>query len=125
MKLYTSNYARNHDHPNAVGISIVPPKWYKGKGYPRLAPTWDMVKDYKNGVIDEAEYTRKYLKILENLNPTTVATILGDGAVMLCYESPTDFCHRHIVAVWMTEAGIEVEELLDDPPRNVEDFIEL
>lgn len=114
MKLYTSNYARNGNNRNAVAISIKPPKWYKGKQYLSLAPSWDIVMGVKAGEITEDEYTYRYLELLNTreLDPFKVANELGDGAVMLCYESPKDFCHRHIVATWIQESTcIEVVEL--------------
>lgn len=124
MKLYTSNYARNGKNPNAVGISIKPPHWYKGKNYLALAPTWDIVLGVKDGTITQGQYTQVYKTILAKLDPQTVANELGEGAVMLCYESPKDFCHRHIVAEWMRGAGIDVSELLPDNPKQkqVEDL---
>ena len=37
---------------------------------------------------------------------------MGDNAVMLCYEKPGDFCHRHLIADWITKnTGITVEEV--------------
>lgn len=30
--------------------------------------------------------------------------------VLLCYERPNDFCHRHLVAEWLREAGYNIEE---------------
>lgn len=30
--------------------------------------------------------------------------------VLLCYEKPTDFCHRHLVAQWLIENGFECKE---------------
>jgi len=68
----------------------------------------------KAGLITEDEYTYQYLDILKarELDPLKIVSELGDGAVMLCYESPKDFCHRHIVATWIQEnTGIEVVEL--------------
>lgn len=124
MKLYTSNYARNGKHMNAVAISIRPPHWYKGKSYLALAPTWDIVLGVKNKTITQDEYTEAYNKILSKLNPQAVANELGDGAIMLCYESPNDFCHRHLVSEWMRKAGIDVRELLPEDPKQkqVEDL---
>ena len=29
---------------------------------------------------------------------------------LICYEKPTDFCHRHLVADWLNKNGIECEE---------------
>jgi uncharacterized protein (DUF488 family) len=113
MKLYTSNYARHAKDPNAVCISVKAPYWYKGKAYYPLAPTWELVRAKKAGEIDEKEYTIRYLQLLEDrgLDPKKVAEELGDGAIMLCYESPKDFCHRQIVSWWMNKNGISVEEV--------------
>ena len=125
MKLYTSNYARNGKHMDAVAISIRAPWWYGNRRtYPALAPTWDMVLGVKNGTMTQDEYTVEFKKILAKLDPQDVANELGDGAIMLCYESPNDFCHRHIVAEWMRNAGIDVRELLPEDPKRkqVEDL---
>lgn len=112
MTLYTSNYARHGRDPKAVCISIKPIWWFKGKCYYPLAPTWDIVNGVKSGEIDEKEYTKQYLKILEKLDPQKVVDDLGDGAIMLCYESPKDFCHRHIVSYWLNkELGMDVQEM--------------
>ncbi len=32
--------------------------------------------------------------------------------VLVCYEKPADFCHRHLVADWMKQHGIQMEEWL-------------
>lgn len=124
MKLYTSNYARNGKHMDAVAISIRAPWWYNRKQYPALAPTWDMVLGVKNGTMTTEEYTVEFNKILSKLDPQAVANELGDGAIMLCYESPNAFCHRHLVAEWMRGAGIDVKELLPEDPKQkqVEDL---
>ena len=29
---------------------------------------------------------------------------------LICYEKPTDFCHRHLVAKWLSENGYPCEE---------------
>ena len=29
---------------------------------------------------------------------------------LICYEKPTDFCHRHLVADWLNNNGIKCEE---------------
>jgi hypothetical protein len=52
--------------------------------------------------------------VLDNLGARTVYRELGSNAVLLCYERPDEFCHRHIVAAWLEkELGIEVEEYAD------------
>ena len=35
---------------------------------------------------------------------------LDKDIVLLCYERPTDFCHRHLVSTWFREHGIECKE---------------
>ena len=30
--------------------------------------------------------------------------------VLVCYEKPSDFCHRHLVANWLTENGYPCQE---------------
>ena len=47
------------------------------------------------------------------LKPLTVESVLADIAnlsggeldkvILLCYEKPTDFCHRHLVADWINK----------------------
>ena len=35
----------------------------------------------------------------------------GKDDALCCYEKPGDFCHRHILAKWITEnTGIEITE---------------
>jgi len=93
---------------NAVAISQGVPKWYKGKVYKKLAPSWALVK-----VEDEKEYVRRYkYEVLDRLDPAQVLKELGEDAVLLCWEKPGEFCHRRIVAEWLEgELGIEVPEL--------------
>lgn len=31
---------------------------------------------------------------------------------LICYEKPSDFCHRHLVAEWLNECGFECREWL-------------
>lgn len=53
-----------------------------------------------------------YNQVLKKLNPNAVYEELGENAVMLCFEKPTDFCHRFLVAGWLElSLGIEIDEL--------------
>lgn len=45
------------------------------------------------------------------LNPNDILKELGEDAVLLCYEKPGDFCHRHLVSQWLNENGIRCSEL--------------
>lgn len=34
-----------------------------------------------------------------------------DAAIaLICYEKPSDFCHRHLVAEWLNQNGYKCEE---------------
>lgn len=117
--IYTSYFARVRSLPdNVVCISISrhAPQGYTGLTYKDLAPTWEILKQYKINN-NRKEYTDDYLKILRTMDPQKVIndlyTLAGGqdkDIVLLCYEKPTDFCHRQLVAWWLTNNGYPVEE---------------
>lgn len=134
--IYTSYFAQMRNFPeNVIPISICakPPVWYKGLQYKKLAPSYDILMNYK-AVPDEENYIRRYKKeILEQINindvlmdlywliPEDIRKQLSEvGGVwyehpdihiaLLCFEKPSDFCHRHLVADWFRESGIEISE---------------
>jgi uncharacterized protein YeaO (DUF488 family) len=66
----------------------------------------------------ELQYYVKHFndEVLANLSPHQVVSDFhylskGKDVVMLCYEKSDDFCHRHLVAEWLTNAGYPVEEM--------------
>lgn len=61
---------------------------------------------------NQNEYIDKfYNKVLKSLNPKEIYNSLGENAVLLCFEKPTDFCHRFLVAGWLEiNLGIEIVE---------------
>lgn len=83
--------------------------------YPPLAPTWEIVREYKEGKINREKYTELYLDLLvgRGKSPQEIVDELPEGAVLLCYESPKDFCHRHVAARWLMQgASVEIVELI-------------
>lgn len=107
--LFTSNYAKSFSNPRAVAISRGTPKGFTGRKCEKLAPLWFMIKDCK---LSESEWKEKYFEtILSKLNPNQIAKELGEGAVMLCWEGEDKPCHRHYVAEWLRNAGIQCEEI--------------
>ena len=81
-----------------------------------LGPSLKLLKAYKNGEIDENRYTEIYLKYLkENYKNFKDFLILNEqqNVCMLCYEKPSDFCHRHILRGFLNENGIECEEIIN------------
>ena len=79
---------------------------YQGMCYSKLAPKLSFWKIWhKNiGLVSE-EYNNRYYvqeywnQVLSKLDPLQVYREL-DNSTLLCYESNTEFGHRHIVAAW-------------------------
>ena len=120
MKIYTSYFGIakkfNPLQFELISITRYPPKQFKGFNYIKLAPSAEILEAYKSSEPTEAikqEYTEKYKRdILSKLDAAEVVKDLqrfscGKDVVLLCYEKNDDFCHRHIVAEWLTENGYE------------------
>ena len=120
--MYTSYYTGyfntvglpTYFHP--VSISVSMPKVYNNcveMIYKPLIPQWSMVKDFREKRLSETTYRERYFSLLDfrDLTPAKVSADLGDCAVLLCWENPKLFCHRHIVSKWMREAGFDCVEL--------------
>lgn len=108
----TSYFEKSSHHPQAVSIAGRAPATFNRREYKKLAPKKWFFKLYKeNG--DRDFYIEHYQKeVLDKLDPKKVYEELGDNSVLLCWEKPGEFCHRHIVAEWlMKNLGVPVEEL--------------
>lgn len=108
----TSNFTKSANNPNAVSIAGRAPEDFTGRCYKKLAPKkWFFEKYKKDG--DEEFYKIQYQKeVLDVLDPKTVYEQLGEDSVLLCWEEPGEFCHRHIVAEWlMKHLGIKIREV--------------
>ena len=121
MKLYTSYFAKVKQLKE-MGLKLVcvagyAPKFFYDTPdvffYPDLAPRRSWFWEWKNKHLSNDWYIEKYNEtVLSKLNPNKVVEDLGDNAVMLCYEKPGDFCHRHLIADWIFKnTGITVEEV--------------
>lgn len=121
MKIFTS-YFDNLERVKElclvpIGIAGISPPEFNELEYRKLAPKRFIYDNYiESG--DEESYSRDYYRcILDKLNSERVIKDLeklsgGRDIVLLCYEKPNQFCHRHLVAYWMkSELGIEIEEL--------------
>ena len=79
-----------------------------------LDPWKDLLDGYKNGTISEKEYADQYLDNLKRLWPGLSNWFLINAPkdiVFLCYEKPSEFCHRHLLAQFLEEQGFECKEL--------------
>lgn len=116
--IYTSYFAKLKSLPkNIIPISICgkAPDWYKGLQYKRLAPKYDFFMKWKE-THDNDYYIKCFNEqVLNKLDAHEVVTNLqslgGEHDIcLICYEKPGDFCHRHLVADWLNENGLECEE---------------
>jgi len=106
--IYTSHYRspKLRKDMNLIAISYLQPPDIMAKFdigiYKPLCPTKKLVMDYKHGLLTVPEYTTLYYEqVLEKLDPYIVCLALNGNAVLLCWEKPFEFCHRHLVAEWL------------------------
>jgi hypothetical protein len=101
---------------NLIRISGSYPKnitWLENTGiYYPLCPPWDLVKNFRDGKINQEQYIEVYHNILYSLNAIQVYGELKDNAILLCWEKPGKFCHRRLVSEWFKQQlYIDVTEL--------------
>lgn len=121
--IYASYFAKitELENHNVIPISICAkaPDWYKGLQYKKLAPKYDFFMKWKQNH-DNDYYIEHFNKeVLDKLNARDVVLELSEIAgfqdrfndiSLICYEKPSDFCHRHLVAHWLNENGFECKE---------------
>lgn len=95
-----------------VSVSFSTPKSFAGVRFKSAAPWWGLVNAYKEGRIDAAGYTDRYIQYLdrdESLIRAGWSDILDrtdlDRIALLCWEH-TGFCHRTVLHAWMTRKGL-------------------
>lgn len=125
--IYTSYFAKLKSLPdNIIPISICgkAPDWYKGLQYKKLAPKYDFFMKWKENH-DNDYYIKCFNEqVLSTLKADDVVFELTDivyyikgidmDIALICYEKPSDFCHRHLVADWLNQNGIKCKELEDE-----------
>lgn len=123
--IYTTYFAKLKSLPKSIiPISICgkAPDWYDGLQYKKLAPKYDFFMKWKE-THDNDYYIEHFQKeVLDFLDPFDVVREIEDkitdgriivspiNFALVCYEKPSDFCHRHLVADWLNANGIECKE---------------
>lgn len=123
--LYTSYFAKDAALKESgiveVSISRSTPNFFNGLSYTRLAPSWEIIKKYKEDG-DWESYVERYNRdVLNRLNPQEVYNEIvkmveeatghvGWDIALLCYERPESNCHRKLVATWFNRNGIQCKE---------------
>jgi uncharacterized protein YeaO (DUF488 family) len=84
-----------------------------------LAPSDGLLSEYKKGKLKERDYTLAYFDELrsriENVRAVLMQLDYYDKYILLCYEKKGDFCHRHLLEIFVNEylpgSNIEFKEL--------------
>lgn len=116
--IYTSYFAFIPKLPAdmlKISISLFTPKWAEIDGYFRsLNPTEQLLKEaksraissdelfqrYREEILSRLSFTEVYEKLIEILNKSDKHHL-----ALLCYEKPSDPCHRRIVAEWLEKGN--------------------
>ena len=116
MKIYTSYFGNARKLKEAgvmiICVAIGKPRFLKVPQMINVAPTRYMI----SGACSHDEYLKLYDRILASQDANQVVKQIemlsgGKDVALCCYEKPGDFCHRHILAKWLTEkTGIELKE---------------
>lgn len=115
--IYTSYFAKASTIKDAYRVSIslfIPKGIYVNEQAIILAPTWDILNQYKRNY-DTSVYTKAYLKLLQDRHEEVsklinhLEEISKDKLVLLlCWEGPNKFCHRHILADYLKKGWKEL-----------------
>lgn len=119
-KVYTSYFAACGKLPKdivPISISLKKPDWYDGKEYKALAPKPGFFQRWRVNHDNQAYIASFREQVLGKLDAKNVCEDLlrlsgGHPMALLCYERPGEFCHRHLVAQWLTANGCPVEEYM-------------
>ncbi len=136
---YYANYKNIPKNYLCIGISRKCPEWFANNSESLgnflfvknnfLAPSEKLLNGAKNGSIDISEYKKiyieelfyrttvemKYKDIVDFINQIdsfySTCSTPYDGLVFMCYESPHEFCHRHLFRRLLTNIyHIDCEE---------------
>lgn len=92
-----------------------------GIEYKKLAPKYDFFIKWKNKIITDSQYIVEYNDlVLSKLNADILIEELIERTksfkiILLCWEKPELFCHRHLISDWLSKnTKIKVEEQSDN-----------
>lgn len=122
--IYTSYFAKlkELENHNIIPISICgkAPDWYKGLQYKKLAPKYGFFMEWKKNHDNDYYIEHFQAEVLDGLDATEVIldfsrmdygfNVGENDIALICYEKPSDFCHRHLVAEWLNKNGFQCEE---------------
>lgn len=102
MDIYTASY--HYSGPDRLDVTV--------KGNDPIgslfAPTWDMVKGFKSGEIDEYGYEKRYRSLMNaryNVSKDAFKFAVSSQRTLVCFCPPGAFCHRVILAEGLENLG--------------------
>jgi len=125
--MYTGYFAKLSTY---VRVGLIPisicgkaPDWYQGLQYKKFAPKWSFFNEWKNGTEHKGDndyYIEHFnSEVLDKLNFEFEKSELKrltdnqlDRIILICYEKPEDFCHRHLIADWFNKHNLECKEYI-------------
>lgn len=116
--IYTSYFSKwkGYNNPDYIlmATTYYKPTWFNGEWFFEVAPKEELVKSYKEGKTLPDQYTDIYLNHLEDNKEAILSKIKSfdptKNYILLCFESPEKFCHRHVLASWLRSKGYKCEE---------------
>lgn len=133
-RIYTSCFSNlkkllDNGHTNLISIAGQPSDEFQKLldendervfEFKKLAPKYEWWKEWKENNLSDDWYTEKYYKtVLCELDPRIIFFDLlkdQEEIILLCWEEPENFCHRHLVSNWFKEnlKSIPVSEWKED-----------
>lgn len=128
MKIFTSYFGNvtrilKHYPKNTstqiyfVNIALYPPKRYETQhSFSELEPSDNILSGLRRKKITQSQYDYIYNHKLDQLNQKDIWSKClhyfdeDSIVVFLCYEKPSEHCHRHLFRKWMESAGYDVKE---------------
>ena len=141
--IFTSYFAKIQSLPdNIIPVSICgkAPEWFNGLQYRKLAPKYSFFVKWKENHDNDYYIEHFHDEVLRNLDAIKILHEISDlrpceikarisskiwrdpnvHIALVCYEKPDDFCHRHLVADWLSRNGVECKEYCFDTQHEEE-----
>lgn len=116
MKVWTSYFGQMRKISTMdcvpVAVCLYPPKWYDGAVCDKLAPTHEMMMGMRKEETRDFFAIKYEEEILGRLKREEILEELqrisdGKDVVLVCYEKPTDFCHRKLIGKWIGASELQ------------------
>ena len=80
---------------------------------PQLAPTQDILDEYRKTKSGWTAYERKFLDLMARRKVEDLDRFQMDGGCLLCSEDKPHYCHRRLVAEYLREkwGDLQIEHL--------------